>query len=103
MLLQASGAFRIFLYDCPPKHLPYAYPNFFFVDLAHRLLELRINQQRFVGSAFDTAQYLAMGHFYIHNVEEYNKAIAQNREAVMADIPKYTDIQPVILISEIIP
>lgn len=51
----------------------------------------------------DTAQYLAMGHFYIHSVEEYNKAIAQNREAVMADIPKYTDIQPVILISEIIP
>lgn len=52
MLLRESDAFRTFLYDCSPKHLLYAYPNFFFVDLIDRLLELRINQQRFAGSAF---------------------------------------------------
>lgn len=54
-------------------------------------------------TAADTARFAAIGHFYIHSVEEYGKAIAQNREAVMSDIAKYTDIQPIIQISEIIP
>ncbi len=49
----------------------------------------------------DKVPFVAIGYFYIHNVAEYNKAIAQNRDAVINDIKNYTNIQPVILISEI--
>ncbi len=49
----------------------------------------------------DKAPFVAVGYFYISDVAEYNNAIAQNREAVVNDIKKYTNIQPVIQISEI--
>jgi uncharacterized protein (TIGR02118 family) len=49
----------------------------------------------------DKAPFVATGYFYISNVAEYNKAIAQNREAVVSDFKNYTNIQPIVLISEI--
>jgi len=49
----------------------------------------------------DKLPYLAVGYFYVKDVAEYNKAIAQNRETVINDIKNYTDIQPVIQISEV--
>jgi uncharacterized protein (TIGR02118 family) len=49
----------------------------------------------------DKVPYLAVGYFYVKDVAEYNKAIAQNRDAVITDIKNYTNIQPVIQISEV--
>lgn len=49
----------------------------------------------------DKPPFAAIGYFYINDVGEYGKAIAQNREAVLSDIKNYTNIQPVIQISEI--
>lgn len=49
----------------------------------------------------DKAPYLAVGYFYVKDVAEYNKAIGQNREAVISDIKNYTNIQPIIQISEV--
>lgn len=49
----------------------------------------------------DKALYVAIGYFYITDVAEYNKAIAQNRDAIVNDFKNYTNIQPVIQISEI--
>jgi uncharacterized protein (TIGR02118 family) len=49
----------------------------------------------------DKAPYLAVGYFYIQDVDEYNKAIAQNRDVVISDIKNYTNIQPVVQISEV--
>jgi uncharacterized protein (TIGR02118 family) len=49
----------------------------------------------------DKVPFLAIGYFYITDVDEYNKAIAQNRDAVVNDIKNYTNIQPVVQISEI--
>jgi uncharacterized protein (TIGR02118 family) len=49
----------------------------------------------------DKVPYLAVGYFYIKDVAEYNKAIGQNRDAVVNDIKNYTNIQPIILISEV--
>ncbi|PWU02496.1 MAG: EthD family reductase [Bacteroidetes bacterium] len=49
----------------------------------------------------DKPTYVAVGYFYITDVGEYNKAIAQNRDAVINDIKNYTNIQPVVQISEI--
>ncbi len=52
-------------------------------------------------TATDKIPYLAIGYFYVKDITEYNKAIGQNREAVINDFKNYTNIQPIIQISEI--
>ena len=49
----------------------------------------------------DKPPYLAVGYFYIKDVAEYNKAIAQNRDTIIGDFKNYTNIQPVVQVSEI--
>ena len=49
----------------------------------------------------DKVPFVTIGYFYVHNVAEYNKAIAQNLDAILNDIKNYTNIQPVVQISEI--
>ncbi len=46
--------------------------------------------------------FMAIGIFYIRNLEAYQKAIAPNRDAIRADFPNYTDVAPVILVSEVV-
>jgi uncharacterized protein (TIGR02118 family) len=45
--------------------------------------------------------YLAVGYFYVKDVAEYNKSIAPNRDAIIGDFKNYTNIQPIIQISEV--
>ena len=45
--------------------------------------------------------FVAIGYFYCYNVAEYNKVVGENITAILADIKKYTNIQPTIQISEI--
>jgi uncharacterized protein (TIGR02118 family) len=47
------------------------------------------------------ATYIAMGHLLFDSVEELQSAFGPHMEAIMADIPNYTDIQPSIQISEV--
>jgi uncharacterized protein (TIGR02118 family) len=49
----------------------------------------------------DKVPFVAVGYFYCYDAAEYNKVIGQNRDAIIADIKKYTNIQPTIQISEI--
>jgi uncharacterized protein (TIGR02118 family) len=49
----------------------------------------------------DKVPYLAVGYFYVKDVAEYSKAISEHREAVISDFKNYTNIQPVIQISEV--
>ena len=49
----------------------------------------------------DKPPFAAIGYFYISDVAEYNKAIGQNRDAIINDFKNYTNIQPVVQISEI--
>ena len=49
----------------------------------------------------DKMPYVAIGYFYIADISEYNKALGKNRDAVISDFKNYTNIQPVIQISEI--
>ena len=45
--------------------------------------------------------FVAIGYFYCYDVAEYNQAIAQNIDTILNDIKKYTNIQPIVQISEI--
>ena len=47
------------------------------------------------------AAYVAIGHLMFDSVEDFGAAFAQHSPALLADIPNYTNIQPVIQISQI--
>jgi len=47
------------------------------------------------------ATYVAMGHLLFDSVEAFQSAFGPHAETIMADVPNYTDIQPVIQISEV--
>lgn len=49
----------------------------------------------------DDAPFLAIGYFYIADVAAYNQAIAKHREAIIGDFKNYTNVMPVVQISEI--
>jgi len=49
----------------------------------------------------DKVPYLAVGYFYVTGVAEYNKAIGENRDAIISDFKNYTNTQPIIQISEV--
>jgi uncharacterized protein (TIGR02118 family) len=46
--------------------------------------------------------YMAIGTFYVKSLEDYQAAIAPNRDAIRADFVNYTNIAPVILVSEVV-
>ena len=46
--------------------------------------------------------YMAIGTFYVKSLGDYQAAIGPNRDAIRADIPNYTNIAPVILVSEVV-
>ncbi|AYL97932.1 EthD family reductase [Mucilaginibacter celer] len=46
--------------------------------------------------------FMAIGTFYVKSLSDYQAAIAPNRDAIRADFTNYTNISPVILVSEVI-
>ena len=46
--------------------------------------------------------YMAIGIFYIKSLKDYQAAIGPNRDAIRADFANYTNIAPVILVSEVV-
>ena len=45
--------------------------------------------------------YIAMGHIFFTSVDAFQQSFGPNADVIMADIPNYTDIDPVIQISEV--
>lgn len=46
--------------------------------------------------------YMAIGTFYVKSLSEYQAAITPNRDAIRADFVNYTNVIPVILVSEVV-
>jgi len=44
----------------------------------------------------------AIGTFYVKSLEDYQAAIGPNRDAIRADFANYTNVVPVILVSEVV-
>jgi uncharacterized protein (TIGR02118 family) len=47
------------------------------------------------------ATYLAMGHLTFDSVDAFQKAFGPHAEAIMGDVPNYTNTQPTVQISEV--
>ncbi|UOQ69238.1 EthD family reductase [Hymenobacter volaticus] len=46
--------------------------------------------------------YLAIGTFYVKSLAAYQAAIGPHREAIRADLANYTNVAPVILVSQVV-
>lgn len=46
--------------------------------------------------------FMAIGIFYVKSLSEYQAAVAPNRDAIRADFVNYTNVTPVILVSEVV-
>ncbi len=45
--------------------------------------------------------FVAMGHLYFDSVDAFQSAFGPHASAIMGDVPNYTQIQPVIQISDV--
>jgi len=53
------------------------------------------------GAPGDPPAYVAVGHLLFDSVEAFQAAFGSSSDAILTDIPNYTDIEPIVQISEI--
>lgn len=46
--------------------------------------------------------FMAIGTFYIKSLSDYQAAVGPNRDAIRADFANYTNVAPIILVSEVV-
>lgn len=46
--------------------------------------------------------FMAIGIFYVKSLNDYQTAIGPNIDAIRSDIPNYTNISPIIFVSEVV-
>ena len=50
----------------------------------------------------ELAPYLAIGYLYFDKLSDYRNSFAANGDKIVNDIPNYTNVRPIIQISEIV-
>lgn len=70
--------------------------------LGENLVKYTIEKGLSSGIPNQPLPYAAIGIFYVKSLDDYQAAIAPNRDAIRADIANYTNIAPVILVSELV-
>jgi uncharacterized protein (TIGR02118 family) len=48
------------------------------------------------------APFVAVANFYFNSMEEFTKAFTAGTPILMGDLPNFTDIQPIVQVSEVI-
>jgi uncharacterized protein (TIGR02118 family) len=79
------------------KHMPYVAGL-----LGTNLVKYTIEKGIASGIPNTPLPFMAIGVFYVKSLSDYQAAIAPNRDAIRADFPKYTNITPVLLVSEVV-
>jgi uncharacterized protein (TIGR02118 family) len=70
--------------------------------LGSNLVKYTIEKGLASGIPNQTLPFIAIGTFYIKSLSDYHAAIGPNRDAIRADFANYTNIAPVILVSEVV-
>jgi len=70
--------------------------------LGSNLVKYTIEKGLASGIPNQSLPYMAIGTFYVKNLDDYQAAIAPNREAIRADFANYTNAAPIILVSEVV-
>ncbi|WP_025143574.1 EthD family reductase [Pedobacter jeongneungensis] len=79
------------------KHMPLM-AQFFGAGLKHIAIDKGISS----GKPDMPVPFLAIGYLYFDNISDYENVLKVKAEKIRADFPKYTNIQPLIQISEVI-
>lgn len=79
------------------KHMPMV-AGFLGSNLAKYTIEKGVAS----GIPNQTLPYVAIGTFYVKSLGDYQAVIGPKRDAIRADFPNYTNIAPVILVSEVV-
>jgi uncharacterized protein (TIGR02118 family) len=69
--------------------------------LAPALLGMQIEQGVGGAEPGSAPTYLGLGHLIFASVESFGEAFAPHAEAILGDIPNYTNTQPVIQVSDV--
>jgi uncharacterized protein (TIGR02118 family) len=97
-ILYANGEGKTFDMDYySTKHMPLAAKLF-----GEPLIQMSIDKGLSSGTPDVPVPYLAIGYFYFENMDAMKKAMGPNGDQLRADIPNYTNIQPVIQVSEVV-
>ena len=78
------------------------------ISLLHKLLDamglVRTEVDQGIGTAEPNAPapYVAIGHMVFDSLENMQKALQEHDPTLAADVPNFTDIQPIFQISEIV-
>lgn len=78
------------------KHMPMAARLF-----GDSLKAMSIDKGLANGAPDLPVQYLAIGYFYFETMSSFQNSMGPNSDQLRADVPNYTNIQPVIQISEV--
>ena len=78
------------------KHMPMAATLF-----GDSLKAMSIDKRLASGTPDTPVPYLAIGYFYFETMSSFKNTMGPNSAKLRADVPNYTNIQPVIQISEV--
>lgn len=70
--------------------------------LGSNLVKYTIEKGTASGVPNQPLPYMAVGSFYVKSLADYQAAIAPNLQAIRADFANYTNVAPVILVSEVV-
>ena len=70
--------------------------------LGSNLVKYTIEKGLTGGTPVQPLPYMAIGTFYVKSLKDYEAVIAPKRDAIRADFKNYTDVIPVILVSEVV-
>lgn len=70
--------------------------------LGQNLVKYTIEKGLASGVPDQPMAYMAIGTFYVKSIDDYKASIGPNLPAIRADFANYTNVAPVILISEVV-
>ena len=79
------------------KHMPMVV-----AFLGSNLIKYTIEKGVASGIPNQPLPFMAIGTFYVKSLGDYQSAIGPHRDAIRADFSNYTNISPVILVSEVV-
>jgi uncharacterized protein (TIGR02118 family) len=78
------------------KHMPLAASLF-----GNSLKAMSIDRGLSGGAPDASLPYLATGYFYFESMSTFQQAMGPNSEKLRADVPNYTNVKPIIQVSEV--
>lgn len=70
--------------------------------LGSNLVKYTIEKGLASGIPNTTLPFMAIGTFYVKDIEAYMAAVGPNINTIRSDFPNYTNISPTILVSEVV-